>query len=143
MKYGFIGCGNMGGAIAKALSKSTTDIALSDRSGKGRALAEQLGISYSDNDTMCTRVHYDLLAEALGARENVTLRLLSGKGHNPNYTADAVAYLGEYVKAKGELLRKKDLTEEEKAAFRASFDWNRMTAQDPAVWEEIFACLDQ
>lgn len=98
---------------------------------------------YSDNDTMCTRVHYDLLAEALGARENVTLRLLSGKGHNPNYTADAVAYLGEYVKAKGKLLRKKGLTEEEKAAFRASFDWDRMTAQDPTVWEEIFACLDQ
>ena len=59
MKYGFIGCGNMGGAIAKALSKSTTDIALSDRSGKGRALAEQLGVTYSDNDTIaatCDRI---------------------------------------------------------------------------------------
>ena len=59
MKYGFIGCGNMGGAIAKALSKSTTDIALSDRSGKGRALAAQLGCSYSDNQTIaqtCDRI---------------------------------------------------------------------------------------
>ena len=59
MKYGFIGCGNMGGAIAKALSKSTTDIALSDRSGKGRTLAEQLGVTYSDNDTIaatCDRI---------------------------------------------------------------------------------------
>ena len=45
MKYGFIGCGNMGGAIAKALSISTKDIALSDRSGKGKILAQQLGIS--------------------------------------------------------------------------------------------------
>lgn len=47
MKYGFIGCGNMGGAIARALSKSTKDILLSDRSGRGRALAEELGIGYA------------------------------------------------------------------------------------------------
>ena len=33
MKYGFIGCGNMGGAIARALSNSTKDITLSDISG--------------------------------------------------------------------------------------------------------------
>ncbi len=49
MKYGFIGCGNMGGAIAKALSRSTTDIAVADRSGKAKVLAEALGISYSRN----------------------------------------------------------------------------------------------
>ena len=38
MKYGFIGCGNMGGAIAKALAKKTTDFAVTDRSGKAKAL---------------------------------------------------------------------------------------------------------
>ena len=46
MKYGFIGCGNMGGAVARALSGSTKDILLSDRSGKGALLARELGISY-------------------------------------------------------------------------------------------------
>ena len=46
MKYGFIGCGNMGGAIAKALSHSTKDIMISDRSGKAKALAQELGIAY-------------------------------------------------------------------------------------------------
>ena len=49
MKYGFIGCGNMGGAIARALAKATTDFALSDRSGKGKALAEELGAVYATN----------------------------------------------------------------------------------------------
>ena len=49
MKYGFIGCGNMGGAIARALSKSTTDIAVADRSGKAKVLAGECGITYSDN----------------------------------------------------------------------------------------------
>ena len=59
MKYGFIGCGNMGGAVAKALSRSTRDIALSDRSGKGKALADELGIVYSNNASIaagCDRV---------------------------------------------------------------------------------------
>ena len=46
MTYGFIGCGNMGGAVARALSSSTKDIMLSDRSGKGKALAQELGICY-------------------------------------------------------------------------------------------------
>ena len=59
MKYGFIGCGNMGGAVAKAVSKATTDIALSDRSGKGKLLAAEIGGVYSDNATIaatCDRV---------------------------------------------------------------------------------------
>ena len=59
MKYGFIGCGNMGGAIAKALSISTRDIALADRSGRGKVLAEQLGITYSGNASIaasCQRI---------------------------------------------------------------------------------------
>ena len=46
MKYGFIGCGNMGGAIARALSQATKEITVSDRSGKAALLAGELGIAY-------------------------------------------------------------------------------------------------
>ena len=49
MKYGFLGCGNMGGAIARALSRSTKDIAVTDRSGKAEQLARELGLLYTDN----------------------------------------------------------------------------------------------
>ena len=49
MKYGFIGCGNMGGAIATALCKATKDILVSDRSGKAASFAQQLGIAYGTN----------------------------------------------------------------------------------------------
>ena len=59
MKYGFIGCGNMGSAIAQALSKSTKDIALTDRSGRAKALAEQLGCAYTSNEAVakdCDRI---------------------------------------------------------------------------------------
>ena len=50
MKYGFIGCGNMGGAVARALSRSTKNILVSDRSGKAAALAAELGIGYGSNE---------------------------------------------------------------------------------------------
>lgn len=49
MKYGFIGCGNMGGAIARALSGQTKDILVTDRSGRAKALAAELGIQYGSN----------------------------------------------------------------------------------------------
>ena len=74
MKYGFIGCGNMGGAIAKALAKSTTDITVADRSGKAKALAADLGIGYSDNKTIastCDRIF-------LGVKPHMMKDLLVG-----------------------------------------------------------------
>ena len=48
MKYGFIGCGNMGGAVAKALRKATDQIMITDRSGKAKKIAEELGCDYAD-----------------------------------------------------------------------------------------------
>lgn len=59
MKYGFIGCGNMGGAIAKALSRATNDIMVTDRSGKARSLANELSCTYTDPVTVaksCNRI---------------------------------------------------------------------------------------
>lgn len=58
MKYGFFGCGNMGGAIAAALSNTTKDMALCDRSGKAKVLADQLGVSYADGSAVmhCQRI---------------------------------------------------------------------------------------
>ena len=49
MKYGFIGCGNMGSAVARALLQATKDILVTDRSGKAAAIAKELGISYGSN----------------------------------------------------------------------------------------------
>lgn len=46
MTYGFLGCGNMGGAVARALSQSTKDMIITDRSGRARQLARELGIGY-------------------------------------------------------------------------------------------------
>jgi len=55
MKYGFIGCGNMGGAIAKALAKTTTDFAITDRSGRAIALAAEIPCGYFSAEEIASR----------------------------------------------------------------------------------------
>lgn len=64
MKYGFIGCGNMGGAIARALSKTTTDILLTSKTAQTAAsLAEELGCSWCDsNEDLACRCNVIFLA---------------------------------------------------------------------------------
>ena len=49
MKYGFIGCGNMGGALARALTKTTKDVIISDPSDFARELAAQMDCEYGSN----------------------------------------------------------------------------------------------
>lgn len=57
MKYGFIGCGNMGGALAMALAKATKDICICDHR-RSEELAQLLGcISGTDREAAsCDRV---------------------------------------------------------------------------------------
>ncbi len=62
MKYGFIGCGNMGSAIVRALSLNTNDIMITDRSGKAASLARELGCIYGDNETVVNTCQRILLA---------------------------------------------------------------------------------
>ena len=73
MNYGFIGCGNMGGAIARALSKTTTDIALTDRSGKAKSVADELGCHYCDTKTIVSQCDRIFLAVKPQMMEDVLL----------------------------------------------------------------------
>ncbi|MBR5262265.1 MAG: hypothetical protein IKV49_00450, partial [Clostridia bacterium] len=86
--------------------------------------------------------NFDYLKSGLEGRENTVFHLEKGKDHNPNYTADAVKYLGEYLAALNKQ-QKQLKTAEQKKAFVDSFDWKRMTAQDERVWSMIFDCLDK
>lgn len=98
---------------------------------------------YSDNDKLCRMdPQYTTLKDGLSGKKNIRFLLVSGKGHNPNYTADAVQYLGEYAATVQRKTKKKELeTEKQKSDFVASFDWNRMTAQDETVWNEIYKTM--
>ena len=97
---------------------------------------------YSDNDTLCQIKHYNILKEALSSRENITFHLEEGKGHNPNYTREAVEYLGRFSTARSKLLKRRGVGDEEKKKFVDSFDFEKMTEQDMAVWDKIFAHLE-
>ena len=74
---------------------------------------------------------------------NIRFLTVNHKGHNPNYTVDAVNYKDAFF-ADLTAKRKKNLlpSDEEKALYAEGFDWHRMTAQDEKVWAEIFKTLD-
>ncbi len=99
---------------------------------------------YSEDDKLCRKTpHFDTLKNNLSHKENIKFLLVPNKGHNPNYTEDAVKYLAEYTSSVNKMTKKKLLqTEEGKKAFVSSFDWKRMTEQDENVWKEIFRTLD-
>lgn len=104
----------------------------------------QVLLVYSANDKMVSRaVHFDALKAGLSHKKNVRFLLVENKGHNPNYTEDAVAYLGQYSAELGKKKKAKALeTDEAKKAWRDSWNWDRMTRQDEKVWAEIFKTLD-
>lgn len=73
MKVGFIGAGNMGGAIAKAVAKTTLkpEIYIADCSfTKAKELAEELSATAADNDAVVANCDYVFLGvkpQVLGA----------------------------------------------------------------------------
>lgn len=75
MKYGFIGCGNMGGALIRAAAKTTKDIMIADFDNeKAVELANELGLTVGDNKTIaaeCDRIF-------LGVKPQVMAQMLDG-----------------------------------------------------------------
>ena len=72
---GFIGCGNMGGALARAAAKAVppADILLANRTPeKARALAEELGARWADNETVARESRFLFL----GVKPQMLQRLL-------------------------------------------------------------------
>ena len=75
MKYGFIGCGNMGGALIRAAAKTTKDIMIADfDEQKAISLANELGLVVGDNKSIasnCDRIF-------LGVKPQVMAEMLGG-----------------------------------------------------------------
>ena len=102
-------------------------------------------IIHSDDDSVVSpKLHYQKMHRALKDNENVTFCLVSGKKHNPNYTANAVKLMDAMHADRTQ--RKKDNklgTAEEKQAFINSHDWAAITEQDTALWQTIFDFLER
>lgn len=109
MKYGFIGCGNMGGALAKALAKTTTDVILSDPSDAAKVLASDLGVMYGSNEeaVTCDRL---FLAVKPNILEGVLTKLRPGLAeHKPTLISMAagvsIAQIEAYAGTKLPIIR--------------------------------------
>lgn len=103
-----------------------------------------LAIHSEDDPAVSCRKHFKALQKALAGRQGTEFLLVKGKAHNPNYTLDAVMYKDKFFKTLTEKLKKDEFsTEESKQAFKNSYDFDRMTAQDATVWKRIFDFLDQ
>lgn len=99
--------------------------------------------SEDDNVVKCSE-HFEVMQEALADKSNIQFVKLQGKLHNPNYTAEAVKYKDAFFATYQKALKKKQFkTEADKKAFKAGFDWHKMTEQDMRVWEMIFEVLDK
>lgn len=110
------------------------------RGSKTKALL----IYCADDPIVKKAYHFDILQNALAGEENVSLVLTHGKAHNPNYTADAVSYLGAFFAARTAKQKAGELaTADEKRAFLSQYDWYRMTAQDDGIWQTILAHLEK
>ncbi len=99
-------------------------------------------IIHSKDDKTVSVKHFEKLKKNLKGEPNIKFILVDGKIHNPHYTADAVAYKEDFFKKYKKLKRNKKTKAEDFESLKRSYDWQRMTAQDEAVWQEIFDHLD-
>lgn len=104
--------------------------------------AKVLLISSADDKVVNPAMHFEALKQALSGRENIRFRLEQGKGHNPSYTADAVAYKDTFFAQMTRAKKKKQLISPlQQAEFMARYDWLRMTQQDEELWALILSHL--
>lgn len=100
-------------------------------------------IIHSKDDPVVNFKHtFAVLRRELGDIDRIEFYAMSGKGHKPNCTRDAVKYRKHYarqtrVKKRHGMLK----TPEQKAEFVKSFDWKRINEQDPVVWDRIVEFL--
>lgn len=74
-KFGFIGAGNMGGALATAVSKTNKNALIADfYTEKAKALADKLGVGSADNNTIAETCDYIFL----GVKPQMMAEMLSG-----------------------------------------------------------------
>ena len=117
---------------------------LDARQALANTQASVLLIYSKDDKTISARHHLEPLQKALASCENVRFLVVDGKDHNPNYTEAAVALRNSLFRQLTQKIKDGQLsTPDQKTAFRESWDWNAVTEQDPAIWQQIFACLDE
>lgn len=106
--------------------------------------AKALIIHSRDDTTVRFETSYMALKEALEGGGRVEFLAEDDKLHHPTYTHEAVKYRSQFSAERKRLKRQGRLsTPEEKAAFVASYDFDKMTEQDTRVWDKIVEFLNK
>ena len=86
IKIGFIGCGNMGGAIARAISRiSQTTLYISEpNKAKAEEISKELGAKISDSESVCECVDFLFLAIKPNLFDSVLPTLKAALSKNPD-----------------------------------------------------------
>lgn len=113
------------------------------RNSLRKTKAKVLVIHSKDDKTVSYKKNFKCLSKSLEGYLNIKFLSLDSKAHNPNYTNEAIEYKNNFFKDL-KLGLKNDLfkTEEDSLKFKKKYDWNKMTEQDEAVWDEIFKYLE-
>lgn len=100
-------------------------------------------VIHSDDDrTVSIDGGLEEVRQALGEQDGISYLRCTSKNHNPNYTEDAVSYMGQVFSEYADLCKKKVLKSiSDKQKFMDGKDWMRMTEQDRNVWDVILANL--
>lgn len=100
---------------------------------------------YSDNDKkVYKKHHYDKLIKSLSDKENITFILEKGKGHNPNFSSDAVVQKHAFFKEFHKMKRKNAFRSPgSRERFINLYNWYAITEQDLSLWEKIIEHLEK
>lgn len=124
-------------AFEKEAAPDCRDAFLPDAVKKGTA---KYLFAHSTDDAMVPYAQNTAVLQSMFPEQ--TYLIYSDRGHNPNYTADAAAYLQDTFGRFNKLNRAgRLLTLKKKQAFFADTDWRRMTAQDEEFWKRVFEFL--
>lgn len=98
----------------------------------------------TDDPIVLSKDHHDPLKEALKGIPGIRFVTVTAKGHNPNFTAEAVKIKDAFFVEKSALEKKGKLkTDEQKSALIAKYDFWKMTEQDMDIWNKIFAFIEE
>ena len=91
----------------------------------------------SDDDPVVKYDHAVGFVKERAENPDAVYQIFHGRLHNPNYTTEAAAYLTETFAAFNAAVKAgKCRTLPEKRRFFADADWDRMTRQDEAFWDD-------
>lgn len=104
---------------------------------------KQLFVIQSDDDTL---VPYKVALKFAEDANNANIKTLRVKGrkHNPNYTDEAIKYMGETFGKYYKLIKDKIIkTDEDKINYFKNISLEKLTEQDIKMFEEIFNFIDE